>query len=360
MSNGDQEKLTTASQGNVPGCSLPLDLPGLSPSAKFTSVDILRKYEYIYTDGVFSMHYNHDGQELAVGYGDHGIELIDPANGTLIKELSKHKYGSMGALCVRYNPTLKTKLLVGTTEGVVTLFDTTTGTSKQLAVETSNEINCVDYCADGTKFATAGKDMDIKIYDSRSARRLHIIAGYSTPNTLDDTGGHAQRIFALRFFPGSNDVFITAGWDNNLKIWDCRSPTGVKRIVSGPHLCGDGLDMRGNQILTASWRSRDGLQTWDLDSGKLIETYPLDLTRSQSEHENTGEFLYCARFFKDGALLAGGSGTNSVQVVDVLSKQVIGEIPMEASVQALDTTRDREKQFCCGGMNKELIFATIS
>ena len=350
--------MSSVSQGNVPGCSLPVDLPGFSPSAKFTNAEIIRKYPYIYNDGVFSVQYNHDGSHLAVGFGDLGVELIDPADATMIKELSKHRYGALGARSVRYNPQQKTKILVGTTEGVVTLFDTETGASKQLTVETNNEINCLDYCADATKFVTAGKDMDIRIYDARSARRLSIIPGYNTPNTVEDTGGHAQRIFALRFFPGSNNEFITAGWDNNLKVWDLRDPNGVRRNVSGPHLCGDGLDIKGSQILTASWRSKDCLQTWDLSSGKLIDTYPLDVTRSMSE--NTGEFLYCARFFKDGALLAGGSGTNSVQVVDVTSKQVVGEIPMGAPVQAIDTTRDRDKQFCCGGLNKELVFATVS
>ena len=49
-------------------------------------------------------------------------------------------------------------------------------------------------------------------------QRIIIIAGFNTDNTVEDTGGHAQRIFALRFLPGSSDLFITGGWDNNLRV----------------------------------------------------------------------------------------------------------------------------------------------
>jgi hypothetical protein len=44
--------------------------------------------------------------------------------------------------------------------------------------EAGNEINCMDYGFDGDKFVTAGRDMDIRIYDSRSARvryQVHLI-----------------------------------------------------------------------------------------------------------------------------------------------------------------------------------------
>ncbi len=30
--------------------------------------------------------------------------------------------------------------------------------------------------------------------------------------------GHGRRIFALKFHPDDNHVFITGGWDNSLKV----------------------------------------------------------------------------------------------------------------------------------------------
>lgn len=32
--------------------------------------------------------------------------------------------------------------------------------------------------------------------------------------------GHGMRIFALRFHPDENNIFVTGGWDNQLKVCD--------------------------------------------------------------------------------------------------------------------------------------------
>jgi hypothetical protein len=42
---------------------------------KYSSLAIENTYKYFYRDGVFTIHYNHDGTALALGFGDHGIEV---------------------------------------------------------------------------------------------------------------------------------------------------------------------------------------------------------------------------------------------------------------------------------------------
>ena len=37
-----------------------------------------------------------------------------------------------------------------------------------------------------------------------------------------------------------------------LQVWDSRSRDGVKRTIGGPHICGDGLDIQGYNILTGA------------------------------------------------------------------------------------------------------------
>lgn len=44
------------------------------------------------------------------------------------------------------------------------------------------------------------------------------------------------------------------------------------RSIYGPHLVGDTLDSKGNELLTGSQSSKDQLQVWDIGSGQLIQS----------------------------------------------------------------------------------------
>lgn len=68
-------------------------------------------------------------------------------------------------------------------------------------------------------------------------------------------------------------------------------------------------------MLTGSWRSQNALQIWEHTSGNLEQTVPFPCG-------DAGEFLYCAQFCDQDVVLAGGSGTNSVQAVDSVTGKV--------------------------------------
>lgn len=38
----------------------------------------------------------------------------------------------------------------------------------------------------------------------------------------------------------------------------------------GPHVCGESVDVCGNEILTGSWRPEDQLEIWDFSTAKKI------------------------------------------------------------------------------------------
>ena len=42
------------------------------------------------------------------------------------------------------------------------------------------------------------------------------------------------------------------------------------RMFYGPHVCGEAIDMCGNEILTGSWRPEDQLEIWDFSTAKKI------------------------------------------------------------------------------------------
>lgn len=101
-----------------------------------------------------------------------------------------------------------------------------------------------------------------------------------------------------------------------------RVKDGCVKTIKGPHICGDAIDVRENNIITGSWVVRDSLQLWDLMSGKLIETFKLENRPTTLD----GEFLYNVQYF-DGDpygdhVVAGGSGLHVLEVINLRKRQV--------------------------------------
>ena len=42
--------------------------------------------------------------------------------------------------------------------------------------------------------------------------------GYTHASPDETQGGHAHRVFAMRYFPDQRHVFVTGGWDNSIKV----------------------------------------------------------------------------------------------------------------------------------------------
>jgi COMPASS component SWD3 len=122
----------------------------------------------------------------------------------------------------------------------------------------------MDYSPNGNQFATAGKDFNIRIYDE-GTKSVDVTLAAAEWNSR----GHSNRVFAVKFI--DENTLISGGWDSVIHIWDIRQAASVRSIY-GPHLSGDALDFQNGQILTGSYSSKDQIQLWDFDSGKLIET----------------------------------------------------------------------------------------
>lgn len=60
--------------------------------------------------------------------------------------------------------------------------------------------------------------IDVIIEYLNLLQMLHNFEGYKYDCPDQDVAGHARRIFALKYHPDHEDVFITGGWDNALKV----------------------------------------------------------------------------------------------------------------------------------------------
>ncbi|XP_013394376.1 vegetative incompatibility protein HET-E-1 [Lingula anatina] len=305
-------------------------------------------------DGIYSLQFSYDGNTLAVGYGNSGIEILDALTGNPVQELRKSKYGGLPIGCLRFNPQQQHILFAGGADGNVYSCNSQTGECTEIISEKHNEINCLDFSMDSFSFATAGKDLDIRIYDTKTQELVTEYKGYHQykPNPEEQGVGHAQRIFALKFHPENDNIFITGGWDNHLKVWDKRSSDGVKRTIGGPHICGDGLDVRGFQILTGSWTHHNALQIFDYSTGKLQQNIPFP-------DNGEGQYLYCAQFCENDVVIAGGSGTKSAKAINITTGECLGEVKMSKAVQAMDSTKGG-RLFAIGGGDTYLKIAGLA
>nr|KAG5713658.1 hypothetical protein BaRGS_024706 [Batillaria attramentaria] len=106
-----------------------------------------------------------------------------------------------------------------TAEGHVYLLNTDNLDATHVITEVGNEINCMDFSMDGYTFATSGKSLDVHIYQTKSNKLMRKYEGNrGTRGNPDLEGGNTMRVFALKYTPHNENVFISAGWDNHIKV----------------------------------------------------------------------------------------------------------------------------------------------
>ncbi|CAG2194830.1 unnamed protein product [Mytilus edulis] len=286
--------------------------------------------------------YSFDGETLAVGYGNGALRLFNATTGELLKDLRKTRYGGFQIMCLRFHPKEHHILLAGTSEGLIFLCNTQDGTVTEKITEKNNEINCLDFDCEGFNFATAGKDLNVRIYDTKTFQLDKTYGGYDSTQNPTEIASCAMRVFSLKYHPDKPNIFVTGGWENHLKEWS---------------------------VLTGSWVGQSALQEWDWTSGKSKDI-PFDFKG------HNGAYLYCAQYCDNDVVMAGGSGTNSVQAtkqshrrVEGMSKESsssesdkfrikIGEVQMKSAVHALDTTMGG-RLFAVGGKEDNLVLGRL-
>ena len=102
-----------------------------------------------------------------------------------------------------------------------------------------NHLYVIDYAADGTQFATGGRDTYVRVYDESTKSLVIALKG-----GLQDKPGHSNRVFSVHFDPKDRTRIVSGGWDNTLQLYDTRLGEPVASAY-GPHICGDSIDVRG-------------------------------------------------------------------------------------------------------------------
>ncbi|XP_067403083.1 uncharacterized protein [Emydura macquarii macquarii] len=225
--------------------------------------------------GIYSLRFAPGGGRLAAGFGNGAVQIVNVATGSLDSSLFPGHRTRHATTALSYHPRRPSLLLAVGADGIISLYNLDSETLLATVIEKENEINAMDFCMDGSTYATAGKDRHIRLYDSHTNQLSHILqAPDFMTGDVTPSSGHSRRIFALRFHPGERNVFLTGGWDDCVKIWDKRMAKEAQRVINGPHICGPGLDIQGNRVLTGSWVPHNALQLWDLRTSQLQKNLP--------------------------------------------------------------------------------------
>lgn len=267
---------------------------------------------------IFSVRFSPDDQYLAAACGNGSIRVYNVATGKRAFLLNDTPEDKLPTTQLRWRPQQslsKTKnvLISVGADGNIVHWHTASGKRLHEIAEPDNQLFCLDYIADGSQFATAGKKREIRVYDEATKKLTQVLTGGDSLNTP----GHSNRVFSLKYHPTMRNVMVTGGWDNTVQFWDLRKGHAV-RAIFGPHVCGDSVDISqdGETVLTGSWRIEKQLQLWDCRSEKLLETIPW---RSAGVSLAAPCMVYAAQFSKnDGSsmIIAGGSGANEAKLFD--------------------------------------------
>ncbi|XP_073504818.1 uncharacterized protein [Phyllobates terribilis] len=261
---------------------------------------------------VMSCRFNPSGSLLAVGLITGSIKVYSMPAGhwahTLQDDQSVAQRLPVTALRFQpLRPASRGELLLATyASGQVKFWHISTQSCVRSLTEERQTL-AATFSPSGCSFLTAGSSDDILVYDTETMKCVNICQPSPSLSVMD---GHRSRIFGLTFHPLSEESFVSGGWDDTVQFWDVRLTNSLRKI-SGPHVCGDALDIDpdSQQILIGSWRKEENLQ------------------------------VYGCRWLGAGHMIAAGSDINICRIIDRNSFQTRGSlVDLPSGVYSLDVS----------------------
>lgn len=225
----------------------------------------------------------------------------------------------------------KNTLLVAFPDGLIVSWHATTG-RKQFEM-TLDPILTVEFSPNGREFATGGTDNIIRIYNYETKQLLETLK----MGKIEETIGHSNRIFCIKFHPKDPNILMSGGWDSTIQIWDRSLNQSIKSLYH-PHVCGESLDYdeKGLEILAGSHHPQDCLMVFHQSGQESIQWSIL---------EEKGNRLYTALYSpRKKYIVAGGGETtrrNELRVFLRSNKRCVGMVSgFSGSVYTHSMTQD--------------------
>ncbi|KAL3892477.1 MAG: hypothetical protein SGPRY_015097, partial [Prymnesium sp.] len=166
-------------------------------------------------------------------------------------------------------------------------------------------VYCVRWSADDQLLAAGCGDGVVRVFDPELGRVKYTLQRQTWRAKLPCT--------CLRFRPvvmpskqeGNNEgeeggeegdsayILLVSNADGTVQqwdviLWDLNEETSL-RVLYGPHVCGDAIDVVGDQLLAGSWRRDDQVEVWHLYRDELLGVW------STADEKNPCQVSSCDR-----------------------------------------------------------------
>lgn len=241
------------------------------------------------------------------------VQIYNPVTKLVTKNISKfHKnayggtFGKDGRL-----------LVAGNDEGYVKLFDTSTKSVLRLFQEHKAATHRALFTSDKMHIASFSDDRSVKLWDIASEKCVH---------TYSD---HVDYIRAGCVSPVSANIIVSGGYDNKIKMYDCRTSSTVLEVNHGSPVESLLFLPTGGIFISAGGTT---INVWDAFSGgKLIAT--------MSQHTKT---ITCIRLASNGQKLMSGSLDRKVKIYDIASYQTVHSMDYPNAVLSLGVSPNND------------------
>jgi COMPASS component SWD3 len=256
---------------------------------------------------VFTIRWSNTGDQLSIGTSNGFAQLYDSAYEQIQLINCQSGAEKMPVSTIRYRPeppdsVRKPALLLTTCDGGVLHWNLARSKPINSTRLRNDQFYSSDFNAAGTMYLLGCNEGKIKLFDENTFSQTSQFCTF----TEGESKG-AQRVFCVKWL--NDNLFLSAGWDDKVTIWDQRSHNFVREML-GPHVCGESIDVKENTVAVGSYHIKDQLTIWDLGSGRNIFTSDLNF-------EGKKCMPYCLQFIPETCLFAvGGAGADEVYVYD--------------------------------------------
>ncbi len=261
----------------------------------------------VHQAAVWSVAFSPDGRTVASGGLDDQVILSNSGAPLLRKQV--FSAGSEAILGLSYSPdghrlaTAEGQLAGGAADGLVRLWDTTTGDLLTTIHGHSRAATGVAFSPDGALVASVAADGTLVVWDASTYQPV-----------LGPIQAHGSAVISVAFSPDGR-LIATGGDDGRVRLWDATTGQPVGAPLVGHTDSVQSVAFSPDGLLLASGSRDATVRLWDVATGQPAGA-PLvgHLDSVQS-----------VAFSPDGRLLASGSRDATVRLWEVATGQPVGQ-----------------------------------
>jgi WD40 repeat protein len=280
-----------------------------------------------------------DGTRVLSGSNDGTIRLWDLTTGASLRRMEGHR-GQAWAVALSPDGKLA---LGGGQDGGLALYDAATGKQVRTFERHPQAVRAVLFTPDGKRALSACYDHILRLWDVKTGKKLHSFVG------------HKDSIMCLACSPDGKRA-LTGGLDSDrtVRLWNLETGEELRQLVGhGERIMGVDFSPDGRLAASAAWDAT--VRLWDLQTGKEIRRFPDPHGRAEAGRKAPRlaaqkAHVYGVAFSPDGKYLVSGDESGELFLWDVATgKHLFSYEGHSGYISAVAFSRQGRHLVSCGG-----------